>query len=278
MRYRRWIYVSTVVIFLLTVALAAMWLVKVREIDVVVTEASAGGGVYDSCNEKLENMLLGKNLFSVSEKEIREELEKDPYVSVVNVSRRFPDAVVVEIEERTECFAVKNGEIYFILDRGFNLLDKRTQLEKQGYVGKILPVEVKNVDLDFSSFRAGKPITYDETGMFGYAVNLFRSLDDLNFLRSISVYGKGGEREERIYLNTETGVSLEFRFVVPRGLADSSSSVVAAARDALCDKIGEVKSAYDALSEKEKSEGYYLVYMTDDDFSVRTEYTSRAEN
>ena len=278
MRYRRWIVLSTIVIYVLTLALAVMWLLKVREVDVRVTETSSGSTVYAECNEKLEKMLLGKKLFSVSADEIVTELEKDPYVTVKKVKRRFPDAVEVEIEERAECFAVKNEELYYILDRDYNLLDKRTTLEKEGGAGKILPVEVKNVKLGFAAFRVGKPITYDETGMFGYAVRLFRSLDDLNFLKSITVYGSGGEKEERIYLNTETGVSLEFRFAVPRGLSSSSKEEIAAARNTLCDKIGEVKSAYDAFTEKQKSEGYYLVYMTDDAFSVRTEYTVRAES
>lgn len=278
MRYRRWIVLSTIVIYVLTLALAVMWLLKVREVDVRVTETSSGSTVYEECNEKLEKMLLGRKLFSVSADEIVTELEKDPYVTVKKVKRRFPDAVEVEIEERAECFAVKNEELYYILDRDYNLLDKRTTLEKEGGAGKILPVEVKNVKLGFAAFRVGKPITYDETGMFGYAVRLFRSLDDLNFLKSITVYGSGGEKEERIYLNTETGVSLEFRFAVPRGLSSSSKGEIAAARNTLCDKIGEVKAAYDAFTEKQKSEGYYLVYMTDDAFSVRTEYTVRAES
>ena len=160
-----------------------MWLLTVREVDVRVTETSSGSTVYAECNEKLEKMLLGKKLFSVSADEIVTELEKDPYVTVKRVKRRFPDAVEVEIEERAECFAVKNEELYYILDRDYNLLDKRTTLEKEGGAGKILPVEVKNVKLGFAAFRVGKPITYDETGMFGYAVRLFRSLDDLNFLK-----------------------------------------------------------------------------------------------
>ena len=59
MRYRRWIVVSTIVIYVLTLALAVMWLLKVREVDVRVTEASSGSTVYAECNEKLEKMLLG---------------------------------------------------------------------------------------------------------------------------------------------------------------------------------------------------------------------------
>ena len=66
MRYRRWIVLSTIVIYVLTLALAVMWLLKVREVDVRVTETSSGSTVYAECNEKLEKMLLGKKLFSVS--------------------------------------------------------------------------------------------------------------------------------------------------------------------------------------------------------------------
>jgi cell division septal protein FtsQ len=63
---------------------------------------------------------LSRNLFTVTEKDVRRTLASLPYVATVSVDRDFPDTLRVRVvEHRPSAYALADGRWYVIADDGF---------------------------------------------------------------------------------------------------------------------------------------------------------------
>ncbi|MBR1867345.1 MAG: hypothetical protein IJ800_02050 [Clostridia bacterium] len=107
MRYKKWIVISTIIIFALVVVLASLWLTRVRETEVKIFSAdSVPSEKYDFVDQTISSLSIGKQLPFVNTFEIKENIEKDPYLSVLSVKKIFPCKVFVEVKLRKGYFSI----------------------------------------------------------------------------------------------------------------------------------------------------------------------------
>lgn len=66
--------------------------------------------------QEMSGITFGHNLFKTHMGTVQKQLEKDPYIESVKVTRKLPGTVVITVKERQECFVVKQGAQFAILD------------------------------------------------------------------------------------------------------------------------------------------------------------------
>lgn len=70
----------------------------------------------------LSNINIGENIFSMTKRSIRKEIEKNPYVESVKVSRQLPGKLKINIVERKVKYQIENeGKYYSLDDKGYIL-------------------------------------------------------------------------------------------------------------------------------------------------------------
>lgn len=81
--------------------------------------------------KKLSGIGESNNLFTVSKKEIREKLGKNPYIDEIKINRVFPNKIKFVVKERTPDFLVQynEGEYIYIDDNGYILERSNEKLE-----------------------------------------------------------------------------------------------------------------------------------------------------
>lgn len=90
----------------------------------------------------LSGITKGENIFKVNLGQAKKNLESDPLVEVIGISRSFPDKIVVEVRQRKPHGAIKYLGGYVIIDeRGF-ALDVRDSLPA-GQYPLVTGVEIK---------------------------------------------------------------------------------------------------------------------------------------
>lgn len=265
MIYKRIITISTIVIFLIVAAASFLWVTKIKESEITVASEGAGEDIYGEVNQKIADTLLGKLFMFADENAAAREIEKNPYIKVNSIVKVFPDKVVVSVSERKAVFAVINGKEAYITDEEFVVLEITGAGEASG--ATVTRIETVNTSVDFSGAVKGEKLFLGTDGLFGYAVNIYSNIDDrLNSVEQITVVGKGGEGSERVYFDMFTGVKAEYRFSYD---GSAQEDEIALARERLSKY--DIDEKYASLTDKQKSEGYILVYLKDD-LSIAVDY------
>ncbi len=79
----------------------------------------------------LSGLVNGQNIFNYNSKEIEDKILTNSYIDEVEISRKLPDTVEINIKERESAFAIK-------------LLDKYVYINTQGYIIDIFQTNDKN--------------------------------------------------------------------------------------------------------------------------------------
>ncbi len=271
MRYKKWIIVSTIVVFALVVVLTSLWLTRVREVEVKIISADeVPMEKYDFVDKTVSSVSLGKQLPFINVSEIKREIEKDSYLSVLSIEKKFPCRVSACVKLRKGYFSIFTGGKYYLLDDEFALLDfSDNDLSKGG----VIPIETNNISLDFTSFEKGSVIDYGKDVLFSAMVEIFAGVRDrFNTVDKIIVNGnEGGVNRDRVYFVMKTGVALEFRFSDPSG--GRKKDDYETGKRAVIKSVVSVNDFYENLDEKKKSEGFIITYLTDG-YEVKTVYNS----
>lgn len=270
MKHRLIIITSTVVALALALTLAFFWLCKTRYINLSTDNAeSVGDEIYSRAEQTLEKKYGGRYFFSVKADEVKEELEKDPYVSSVKVDMVFPDKLNVSFTERKERFAVavrgENDE-YLITDGEFVLL--RVASSKSELSENLVEVNVKNQRIDTASLPLGKRISFDKQDVFGAMTDVFLQFDDrLNFIDKITVYGLENVDEtiekNAVDFETVTGVTINVSFACGTSVEPNEREKTETLKK-ITANAKEIQKFYDDLDELKKSEGYVRVFENKD--------------
>ena len=261
MRYKKLIGISTLLAFILVVAMCLVWLFKVTETEIIVSGEEISS-LYDYANETAQKTAEGKNVLFLSEEDIKAELEKNPYAEVVSVKKVLPNKISIEIKKREERFAYLNEGVYYYTDDNFVLLRKGN--EAPG--GNVIPVEIVGADFDFESASYGKKIDFSSNDLLAFSVSVTEAIPDkFNLVRGATVDGE----KNRLYFSMVTGAKLEFRFNHPDFNASKEEKYRAGKE--ICSNALNAYNYYLALSEAEKSKGFVLCYLTGS-LSVKIEY------
>lgn len=105
----------------------------------------------------VSNIKKGENIFKISVKDSKKDIEELPYIKTVKIKRKLPKKIIIEVIERKEAIQIKNISSFIILD-------------KEGYILNI--TDGKNSKLtELMGFEIGNKSIGD---------NFFSTIDEIN--------------------------------------------------------------------------------------------------
>lgn len=78
---------------------------------------------------KNSGIVKGSNIFCVNEKSIKAKIEKNPYVSDVNIRRELPDKIIIDVDERQPAYYTMFSNQYYIIDNKGIVLEKKDTIK-----------------------------------------------------------------------------------------------------------------------------------------------------
>lgn len=142
----------------------------------------------------------GKNLVTFNKNNLEKILKKNPYVEQLKITRKFPKALVINVEEAKGLFYIENNNAYSIISSDLIYLENKNKLDSDEYI-KITGVDLSKKKLgdkvlDNSRMIAVLNELYDEQGIIEDNKEEFRitsvNLADLSklsvTLNDITVY------------------------------------------------------------------------------------------
>lgn len=105
--------------FLMFLVLVALLVLFLRSSYFDIKDIKVEGASYYSSSEivSMSGAETGRNLiFDSGKNEIKDTLEANPYFKSVNVRRKIPSTLVIEVDERVQTAAVVFGDSYIVID------------------------------------------------------------------------------------------------------------------------------------------------------------------
>lgn len=118
----------SLVIFLCALAFVAYELFQVRKITVLGNETRSQDEIVT-----LSGLEYEKSIFLVDKQAALDALASDPYIKPVSIEFKYPDNVVITIEEREEAACIEKDNTYVIIDREGWVLRLATDLSEAEY-------------------------------------------------------------------------------------------------------------------------------------------------
>ncbi len=149
-----------------------------------LNEVVLGGNERITYNEiiKKGNIVTGKNLFTISLKKTGESISKIPYVNSIEVRRKLPDKLVINITESIPMAYVKIKDSYGVIDKNGKALEK------------INDTNIYNIpellEISAEKFTPSEKISVKEEEKFKKTLEILRDLYNNNFIdkiKSVSV-------------------------------------------------------------------------------------------
>lgn len=94
----------------------------------------------DYVKEAMEEV-KGEKIFSLNKIDIIKKIKENPYIDEVQISKKIPSTIEVNINEKKGIYYEKSGEVYNIISSDLHILEKTNSIE-----GKKL-IELKGLDV-----------------------------------------------------------------------------------------------------------------------------------
>lgn len=134
---------------------------------------------------------MGKNIYRYNLKDVKNDLLKNPYIKDVNIKRKFPNQIIIDLIERVEMCAIPYMGSFVLINED----------------GIVLKVEedIKSFDkplltgIDFSNLKVGEKIKLKNDQSLENILNLLNSCNNANVLDNISEINIDRNRNIKLY-------------------------------------------------------------------------------
>lgn len=109
---------------------------KIKKISCIGENLVTGNYV----NEKSES-LKGENILFLNEKDFKKSLKENPYIKSVDINKKYPNSLEIEVTEKKGLYYVKQGEEYNIISCDMIYVEKINSIEGRNVI------ELRGVDL-----------------------------------------------------------------------------------------------------------------------------------
>lgn len=119
---------------LLAVAVMCVGVVLVFSLFFKINTITVSGDRVYSDKMVIENseIVTGKNLFRVNEKQVSERLSQElPYIKEITIERKLPDTLIINVTATREAAAVTTAKGFVLLDETGKVLDKNASILKE---------------------------------------------------------------------------------------------------------------------------------------------------
>ena len=135
-----------------------------------VTEINVEGNSRIS-NERIESLSkisLNVNTYQYSKKNIIENIKEEPYIESVQVKRKLPSTIIINVEERNRDFFISNYGSYIYIDKQGYILEISNEVEK-------LP-EIKGFSTNTENLVPGNRISDDDLEKINTAQKIIETI------------------------------------------------------------------------------------------------------
>lgn len=177
----RLILFITVVLLMLGIILKSDYF-KIDTIEVVGNKNLSKADIIDS-----SKISKKENIFKISKKIVKEEVEELPFVKEAKIKRKLPRTVIIDVIEREEKLLIKNISTYLVIDKeGYILKQVETNDEN---LPVLLGVKIDNIKLGeniFLNLKDDALIDLIEEGDKIFLLNSIKEMD-LELLDDIKI-------------------------------------------------------------------------------------------
>jgi len=126
--------------------------------------------------ESLSTLTYGQNIFNFSKIKAKESIQTNPYIATVEIHRKLPNKVLIQVTERTPTYMIEVGNAYIYLDnQGYALELSNDKLD--------LPI-LSGLAVDISIFRPGDRLGKEDL------IKLENIVSIVNIMKSNELYDK----------------------------------------------------------------------------------------
>lgn len=140
---------------------------------------------------------IGENIFRISTKEAEENILKLPYVKSVDIKRKLPNEINIEVIEREEKLLVKDISIYYILDHEGYVLNQTDSIMENLPV--VLGLKADRIVLGDNLFSSFKIEELEELIKEGERLNLLATIESIDI-----------ENQENVNILINNGINVAF--------------------------------------------------------------------
>lgn len=144
---------------------------------------------------------LGDNIFKISKRKSQRTLEKNPYIKSLEISKRYPNRIKIDIVENEEVYVLMRGTDRYILDSEWNVLSVNKNVRPN-----LIYIENLKLTEDLTQADIGKNIK-DKIKSAG-VINLIESNKDNDILDRFSRIDFSDDNN--IIFRSDTGHIIEF--------------------------------------------------------------------
>ncbi|MGL4873649.1 MAG: cell division protein FtsQ/DivIB [Clostridium sp.] len=101
--------------------------------------------------EEKGNIFLDQNLLFIKPDDVKEKIKENPYIKNVNVSKKFPNTIKIDVEESDVAFYVGKGKNAYILSSTLRVLEKNNN----GNLNKDIKNLVEITGIDQKNIKIG---------------------------------------------------------------------------------------------------------------------------
>ncbi len=198
--------IISAIVFIMALIGCFMLLFTVKKIDVVYSSSEFIDG------EKIQKKLDGFKdniLLFLDEDTVKESIKTETYAKIVKIEKKFPNSLLIEIEERKEVYLVKFDDKTVITDEeGFILREGSLDDENN----RLISLNFKGVSV--LKFGVGEKLKTDRDNLYRSTLKIAKSVGLYDCIKAITV---GEEKEtssggiaflDDILVDTYTGVSI----------------------------------------------------------------------
>lgn len=163
------------------------------DIETIIVE---GNTYYDTVSVlETSGAVTGEGLLSVSDKDIRSNLEKLPYIKSAKITKQFPNTLKITVAERIPQYAVYFGGFFVYLDDEYVMLEKSNNAGElkiiEGFVPKELSLGKVFAAEDDKNFKLAMKLSdaLKEKGLNVYKVSYRDPLMRVYFSKNIVCEG-----------------------------------------------------------------------------------------
>ncbi|HZK57154.1 MAG TPA: FtsQ-type POTRA domain-containing protein [Clostridia bacterium] len=138
----------------------------------------------------ISNLVINRNIFKYNLKEIKQNIMLHPYIKGVNVHRKLPNTIVVQIEERQEyAIILYMGSYIYIDEEGIVLRASDSYIASDN---------ILITGIDFKNFKVGDKVEAINNDNLGLVMDLLKVANLITICDMISEINIGEESNIRI--------------------------------------------------------------------------------
>lgn len=145
----------------------------------------------------ISSIQKGENIFRISTKEAAENISGLSYVKSVNIKRKLPRAINIEIVERNHKVLIKNMSMYYIIDQeGYVLNEIDSNIE---HLPVVIGLKTDRIVIGDNVFKVLDVLEFEDL------IKESERLDLLNYIKEIQI-----DDEDNVNIIINNGIDIAF--------------------------------------------------------------------